>query len=147
MREIKFRAVNADNELIYGLPYTDGTNETVYFKEFSNRLCWRRKKDGASCNQPYKNGTLMQFTGMKDKNGAEIYEGDIVKTESLYDDHNQKGAIAIKVVKFWCGSYHLCELNQDSGANLFGVLVVSRAEVLGNIYENPELLAEVLKND
>ena len=140
MREILFRAINVKGEMIYGLPYTDGTNATAYFEEFSNRLCWRREGDGASCNQPYKNGTLMQYTGFQDINGVEIFEGDIVKTVSLYDDHNQKGAIAIKVVKFWCGSYHLCELNQDSGANLFEVLTVSRAEVIGNIYDNPELL-------
>ena len=38
-REIKFRALNGNNEFIYGLPYTDSVNETAYYKEYSNRMC------------------------------------------------------------------------------------------------------------
>ena len=145
MREIKFRAWDKEyEEMLYQDQNTTRNNGIMYcqimFDDMGHSVYVGYYGEGG-CSER-KNTDLMQFTGMKDSNGVEIYEGDIVKTESLCNDHSQKGAIAIKVVKFWCGSYHLCELNQDSGANLFGVLVVSRAEVIGNIYENPELLAE-----
>lgn len=75
---------------------------------------------------------LMQFTGLKDKNGKEIYEGDIVSlydpyTESIYsapviwDDPNCRFAIMYTFVDF-------------------DFLIVDDIEVIGNIYENPELL-------
>jgi len=121
MREIKFKAISKDGKFIYGLPYTDSVNETAYYEEYNNRMCWRNE-NGAHCNQPYKNGTLMQYTGLKDKNGVEIYEGDILKTKNK----------AIQEVIFLNGFFQMPEFFIDE-----------TDEVIGNIYEHPHLL-EVL---
>jgi len=148
MREVKFRALNSDNELIYGLPYTDGVNETTYYKEFNNRMCWRNE-DGAHCNQPYKNGTLMQYTGLKDKSGTEIYEGDIVITEQpeIRDDcdtwvRTDWGNAVVSItpesgvtMKTDGGDYW----SWDDDATVMHIRFI---EIIGNIYENPELLED-----
>lgn len=82
-----------------------------------------------------------QYTGLKDKNGVEIYEGDIVKLDDVF------GAIA-KIV-FLQGSF-MCEwLNDDCYSEEMSRVIWTRRpytgeadtfEVIGNIYENPELL-------
>ena len=73
----------------------------------------------------------MQYTGLKDKTGKEIYEGDIVNIE--YDTVNEIGEDSIgyneDVIIEW--NYELlCQLEYD----LKGI------EIIGNIYENPDLL-------
>jgi len=78
----------------------------------------------------------MQYTGFKDKNGKEIYEGDIVRC-SGYEvrDGKQIGPARYEVVansdKSWVVSCYrlLCLTDTDA----------DRVEVIGNIYENPEL--------
>lgn len=64
---------------------------------------------------------LMQYTGLKDKNGKEIYEGDIVKTIATLP----------KEVKFISSN----GMSQHHG---FNIRYSESLEVIGNIYENPE---------
>lgn len=79
---------------------------------------------------------LMQYTGLKDKNGKEIYEDDIVKVEGGFMQSDY-----ITSVKYIDGAFYplvYVKENYNSidkyDANLF--------ECIGNIYENPELLGE-----
>jgi uncharacterized phage protein (TIGR01671 family) len=74
--------------------------------------------------------TLMQYTGLKDKNGKEIYEGDIVTFSGTMCD------TAICLVEFYEGRF-IFRLDDFSWRDIMGWRNV---EILGNIYENPELL-------
>lgn len=77
---------------------------------------------------------LMQYTGLKDKNGTEIYEGDVVKTFNKYIGSVEFGEQDIGHDFQGIGFY----VNEGYGAdNIYGG---QNIEVIGNIYENPELL-------
>ncbi|AYA77390.1 hypothetical protein DOE78_19110 [Bacillus sp. Y1] len=70
--------------------------------------------------------TLLQFTGLTDKNGVEIYEGDIV----------QHGIFRRKIIFQLCGFW----LERSNGSKMPLWCEPKEVEVIGNIYENPELL-------
>jgi uncharacterized phage protein (TIGR01671 family) len=99
-----------------------------------------RFKDGMVPHYP-RDGVLMQYTGLKDKNGVEIYEGDIV--EHKYKSSNGDIKTKIYIIIYHLGCFYCAEHkgNFSSSVGYYTTLVNGNGlEIIGNIYENPELL-------
>lgn len=81
-----------------------------------------------------ENATIMQSTGLRDKNGKEIFEGDIVKmSKDVYSEPTY-----YEVVRHYGGAYRL--ESKQHGCELW--LRHTDCEVVGNVYENRELLED-----
>ncbi len=131
VRVIKFGVYNKQREKII-----DG--DRYFLNEDSDGGCASLTTTLANIQ---KEGILMQFTGLTDKNGKEVFEGDIVRSNFLFKPHNGNATILTMMgsVEYceWLGSY--C-LKNDAGQTMFYNLILSSLEVIGTIYENPELL-------
>ena len=126
MREIKFRAWHKGKKIIGNVLGIDILHKEIFFSN-ENVDCYE--------HVDFKNIELMQYTGLKDKNNKEIYEGDI-----LSDGNNEK---PYKVI-FENGSFR-AEFEGDFEEYSFDLIdvVAQGCEVVGNIYENSELIKEV----
>ena len=118
-REIKFRAWDEDRKVMVLDFSKEITYEIIFSSDDENMFCGNFMDNG-----DWQEPKLMQYTGLKDKNGVEIYEGDICNRYHL------KG-----VVVYHNGMFILQDgFNEPLMNELYGI------EVIGNIYENPELL-------
>ena len=136
MREIKFRGRDIETgEWRYGFYYIESaplvaigkTKKDKYYIVFPGFADWNMPRMQQSEVCP---GSIGEFTGLKDKNGKEIYEGDVLHQDNYSD-----------WVVIWqdCG-FHI--YNQCNPGYFF-TLVKSDREVIGNIYENKALLTEI----
>ncbi len=128
MREIKFRAWDLVRKRLVNditFTYDEDDNFNNMYDENSNQI---------------EDKIIMQFTGLKDKNGKEIYEGDIVIIWDSVRQHaykkigNPKGEIIFNEAEFYFKSKDV------SYESIAGHCLNYRVEIIGNIYENPELL-------
>ena len=96
---------------------------------------------GAPTHREWKDVVLMQYTGLKDKNGVKIFEGDIVKRVSEFQGKikHEKSFIIIYGNMDNCGC---CSDDSGIGFNFHGH-DPSSLEVIGNIYQHPELLEKI----
>lgn len=129
MREIEFRIRDRD-KWYYGVPLSKIKNDTVAFQSY----------DGNYYDLFADATTLGQYTGLKDKNGEKIFEGDIVKINGWWNAAGPAGYNENQtVVKFndeFCGFNPMCDYDCDCGV----YHPADECEVIGNIHDNPELL-------
>lgn len=143
-REIKFRAWN-DGQMLYGYDLPGMVGSFVNLNEVIE----------LACESGY---VLMQYTGLKDKNGVPIYEGDIVRivTDDFSNEYTKRLMRTVGRVdwveegcEYWVklynegeygGGIEFLKLCSETWGADDKEIENTFVEVIGNIYENPELL-------
>ena len=121
MREIKFRAWDDVNKvMVYGININGGKPVKPGFQ-------WFNTENGILHSEP------QQYTGLKDCNGKEIYEGDLLQ--------HTNGTIAeIQYSDDLASFVAVYTQNGNTEMDYLDKEIVSECKIVGNIYENPELL-------
>ena len=159
MREIKFRAWEKHQQRMSMVTEIKWNPSYLYHRIKTQAIVRGKKLDEwyAYDFDANNNGiVLMQYTGLKDKNGKEIYEGDVVKFADIgeegyeykeaYDFCNiasivwKNGRFELENIHVYI-SYVLECMNREGHEEFINALLED-CEVIGNIYENKDLLEE-----
>lgn len=134
MREIKFRGKNRAGEWLYG----------SLIEDWLNGYCeWFIGDKMMPQAELVEESTVGQFTGLKDNNGKEIYEGDIVSNGSttIYSGDKKQTFKDVGVVR-WDIKNGCIVINNEKSTKRLTHKTIKQCvvKVIGNIYDNPELM-------
>lgn len=130
MREIRVRGLTQDNERIYGTPiyYHNGAVAIVEVGNYS------------VCAIQVGDSSIEQFTGLCDKNGQKIYEGDIVRV--VHDDGTSGVAIVKYIIEHMAFEFEVFsgDVSAFYAPDGCDEWADGELEVVGNTFDNPELI-------
>jgi len=151
MREIKFRGKRIDTgEWIYGSLVQQFDEENrMHTAIVAYSECWM-----AFVTTWVISKTVGQYTGVKDKNGVDVYEGDIIRVSEYDSWYSNNNNVLRKIM--WCNNSLTWVLRDENRAPIpkyivkdkdLGLFYESEIEIIGNIYDNPKLKMEANKNE
>lgn len=131
MREIKFRAWHKPTQLMDDVVLIDFYNEQI-------GILYADPVMQCESIQRYNFSEveIMQYTGLNDKNGKEIYEGDII--EKTYYSYHQPECSELFEIKYEGLSFHFEHIKGST----FHLPFTEDIEIIGNIHDNPELVVD-----
>jgi uncharacterized phage protein (TIGR01671 family) len=134
MRDIRFRGKRSDNgEWIYGYIQFSKDKSSAW-------ICESKEDDWTVKNQfPNHPETVGQYTGLKDKNGKEIYEGDIL--HHVWNSGHDHMLETTSFVKWYNAAFFVDDLKRsDWMLSMHTLADWATVEIIGNIHEHPHLL-------
>ena len=124
MREIKFRGKHIETgRWVYGYYVCTHNRHRIIYEDY----------EGFYCEEEVIPETVGQYTGLKDKNGTPIYEGDLLK-------HPVEVVAEIKYDNDTASFIAVYTENDEIEMNHLDKKIVGKCEVIGNIFEHPHLL-------
>lgn len=125
MNNLKFRVWDKTNKEMLNIDILNLFLEEVVVLE----------NDGSAFSMKFKDVELMQSTGLFDKNGKEIFEGDILKTRT-------RGYVIVRKENGNTMTTYKSGINKRTSLVLSSFLEKYQVKIVGNIYENKDLLEE-----
>lgn len=153
MKGIKIRAWDNIEQRFWSLldgGEASGSGSVQYFGNEQGELEIGRLEEidtGCGIDTKFTTFSLMQWTGLKDKNGREIYEGDLVEFYDFWDEitgGHAEGKSRVGKVEYIGTGFFVTDIKDEEYESDLFLLKINddELEVIGNIYENPELLSK-----